>query len=84
MTVEKLYRYEIVLLSLLVLALPSLEALKTFFWFSYLCVYLLRRFRNLRPAEREDSPSLEGADIDRAGNWRAERRRAQRANRKRQ
>lgn len=46
MTSEKLYQYEIILLSLLVLVLPSLEALKTFFWFSYLCVYLLRRFRN--------------------------------------
>ena len=48
MTVEKLYRYEIILLSLLVLVLPSLEALKTFFWFSYLCIYLLRHYREGR------------------------------------
>jgi len=46
MTPEKLYKYEIGLLSLLVLVLPSLEALKTFFWFSYLCVFLIRRFQN--------------------------------------
>lgn len=55
MSVDKLYRYEIVLLSLLVLVLPSLEALKTFFWFSYLCIYLLRHYRegnlSLYPAQ---------------------------------
>ncbi|NOY15894.1 MAG: O-antigen ligase family protein [Gammaproteobacteria bacterium] len=46
MTSEKLYKYELGLLSLLVLVLPSLEALKTFFWFSYLCIFLIRRFQN--------------------------------------
>lgn len=46
MTPEKLYKYELGLLSLLVLVLPSLEALKTFFWFSYLCVFLIRRLQN--------------------------------------
>jgi O-antigen ligase len=46
MTPEKLYKYELGLLSLLVLVLPSLEALKTFFWFSYLCIFLIRRFQN--------------------------------------
>jgi len=46
MTPEKLYKYEIGLLSLLVLVLPSLEALKTFFWFSYLSIFLIRRYQN--------------------------------------
>jgi len=46
MTPEKLYKYEIGLLSLLVLVLPSLEALKTFFWFSYLIIFLIRRYQN--------------------------------------
>jgi O-antigen ligase len=46
MYTTKLYQYELGLLSLLVLVLPSLEALKTFFWFSYLCLFLYRRFQN--------------------------------------
>ena len=46
MSKAKLYQYELGLLSLLVLVLPSLEALKTFFWFSYLCLFLFRRFQN--------------------------------------
>ena len=46
MTSAKLYKYELILLSLLVLVLPSLEALKTFFWFSYLCVFVIRHFRD--------------------------------------
>jgi len=46
MTPEKLYKYELGLLSLLVLVLPSLEALKTFFWFSYLSIFLIRRYQN--------------------------------------
>ncbi len=46
MTSEKLYKYELGLLSLLVLVLPSLEALKTFFWFSYLVVFMIRRYRD--------------------------------------
>lgn len=46
MTPEKLYKYELGLLSLLVLVLPSLEALKTLFWFSYLIIFLIRRFQN--------------------------------------
>lgn len=46
MTVDKLYKYELGLLSLLVLVLPSLEAPKTFFWLSYLCIYIIRRYKN--------------------------------------
>jgi len=46
MTAEKLYKIELGLLSLLVLVLPSLEALKTFFWFSFLVVFVIRRFQN--------------------------------------
>jgi O-antigen ligase len=45
MSAERLRRYELVLLSLLVLVLPSLEALKTFFWFSYLVIYLARHYQ---------------------------------------
>jgi O-antigen ligase len=45
MSPERLRRYELILVSLLVLALPSLEALKTFFWFSYLIVFLARHYR---------------------------------------
>ena len=43
MEASKLYRYELVFLSLLVLALPSLEALKTFFWFVYVCLFVTGR-----------------------------------------
>lgn len=43
MEASKLYRYELVFLSLLVLALPSLEALKTFFWFVYVCLFVAGR-----------------------------------------
>ncbi len=46
MTSEKLYKVELGLLSLLVLVLPSLEALKTFFWFSYLVVFMIRRYQD--------------------------------------
>ena len=45
MSPERLRRYELILVSLLVLVLPSLEALKTFFWFSYLIVYLARHYQ---------------------------------------
>jgi O-antigen ligase len=43
---ERLYRYELIFLSLLVLVLPSLEALKTTFWFIYVCLFLAVRFRS--------------------------------------
>ena len=46
MNSAKLRKYELILVSLLVLVLPSLEALKTFFWFSYLIVYLLRHYQD--------------------------------------
>ncbi len=45
MTLEKRHHIELFLLSALVLVMPSLEALKTFFWFSYLCFFLYNRFK---------------------------------------
>lgn len=46
MTSEKLRNYELILISLLVLIMPSLEAAKTLFWFLYLLIYLFRRYQD--------------------------------------
>ncbi|MEA1890336.1 MAG: O-antigen ligase family protein [Pseudomonadota bacterium] len=76
MTSEKLYKYELGLLSMLVLILPSLEAAKTLFWFSYLCLFLFRRYQNgslslipVKPANIAVTLYLSATLISTLANW---------------
>ena len=46
MNSAKLYKYELFFISFLVLIMPSLEAGKTLFWFLYLTIFIVRRYRD--------------------------------------